>query len=119
MECFFKFLPRDLIDLANSGGRVFDGIEQVFSLRCEELVALRRFLVLFERHHVDRAHSVEAGAHLAVRLIFGGKFIPGNQRNRLVGRSLGHQDRTFHAQLVQASVGQVLQVGLQFGGCGR
>src|SRR5208282_5053927 len=50
---FFNFLPRHLIDFANGGCGVFDGVEQVFALRSEELVALRRFLVFFESHHVD------------------------------------------------------------------
>ncbi len=119
VERFFKFLPRNLIDFANGGRGVFDRLHQVFPLGCEELVALGRFLVLFERHHVDWTHGVEAGAHFTVGLIFGGEFIAGEHRNRLVGHSLGHQDGAFHSQFVQASVGQVLQVGLQLGGRGR
>ena len=115
VERFFKFLPRDLIDLADGGRGIFDRIQQIFALGFEELVALRGFLVLFERHHVDRAHGVEAGAHFAVRLIFGGKFVASKHRNRRIS----HQYRTFHAEFVQAGFGHVLQVGLQLGRRGR
>ncbi len=82
-------------------------------------MTLRRFLVLFESHHVDRTHGVEASAHFAVGLIFGGEFLAGDQRDRRSGRRsgqrFGHQDRAFDAEFVQTGVGQMLQVGLQFG----
>jgi len=64
-------------------------------------------------------HGVEAGAHFTVGLILGCQFIPGNQWNRLVRHSFGHQDRAFDAEFVEAGIGQVLQVRLQLGCRGR
>ncbi len=54
-----NFCVRDLIDFLDGGLRVFDGVEQVFALSFEEAVPIRRFLVLLERHHVDRSHGFE------------------------------------------------------------
>ena len=70
VERFFKFLPRDLVDLFNRGGGVCDGVEQILPLGGEELVAFRGFFIFFERHHVDGSHGVEAGAHFAMGLVF-------------------------------------------------
>jgi len=86
------------------------------SLRCvsEEFVRSGRFLVLFERHHVDRPMP-SSRARIRGALIFDGKFVAGYQRDRRVG----HQDRPLDAQLVQKQVSARAAVGLQLGRCGR
>ena len=105
--------------VANGGGGVFDGVEQVFPLRSKKLVALGGFLVLFKRHHIDRTHGVESRAHLALSLILGRQFLGKDERNGCAGCHLGHQDRAFDANFVQAGIGQVLEIGLQFGSRSR
>ena len=83
-------------------------------MRIEESVALGALLMLFERHHVHRAHGFELAAHLSIRLIASRQFVAGNEDQRRVGQ----QNWTLNAQFVQASVRHVRGIGLQFGGCG-
>ncbi len=82
MECLFEFLARDLINFFNSGGGVFDRVDQIFALGLKELVAFGSFLILFERHHVDRPHGVQTGSHLAMSLILSREFLTGQWNNR-------------------------------------
>ena len=77
-------------------------------------MTLGGFFVLFERHHVDRAHGFELAAHVAVELVFGGEFVAGDGDERGVFQ----KNRAFDAEFVQASFGHVLRVGLQLGGGG-
>ena len=51
---------RNLIDLLDGLLRVLDRLHQVLALRLEEAVALGGLLVLVERHHVHRAHLLDA-----------------------------------------------------------
>ena len=62
---------RDVVDLLDGGLGVLDGVEQVLALGFEEGVALGGLRVLFEGHHVDRAHGFEALLERACGLFFG------------------------------------------------
>ena len=75
VERLFELLAREGVDLLDRRLRVLDRVEQIFALRFEERVTLGGFLVFLERHHVDRAHGVEARAHLAIDLVFDGEFV--------------------------------------------
>ena len=97
------------IDLLDRRLRVLDRVEQVFALRLEEVVTLRRLLVLFQRHHVDRTHGVEPRAHLAVTWSSVASCSP---VDRCDGR-VGHQFLAFNAEIVQAGLRHVLRVRLQ------
>ena len=77
-------------------------------------MALGGFLVFLERHHVDRAHGFELGAHVAVELVFGGELFAGDRSQSCVGHERGALD----AQFVEAGFGHVLRVGLKLGGGG-
>ncbi len=60
--------------------------QQVFALRVEKLVALRRFLVLLQGHHVDRAHGVELDAHFAVGSLLRDQLFAAGAAEALVGQ---------------------------------
>ena len=96
MECFFKLLPRERIDLANGRLRVLNRFEQILSLRFKECMPLGSFLVFLQSHHVDRTHAIEPGAHFAINLILDSQLLAFSNRNRRIG----HQFRPLHAQLV-------------------
>jgi hypothetical protein len=85
-EGFLELLARDFVDLFDGGGGVLDGGDQVFALGFEERVALGGLAVLFERHHVDRAHGFELGAHVAVETDRSGEFVAGDEES-----GVGHE----------------------------
>ena len=59
-KCLVELGARNLVDLLDRLLRVFDRLHQVLALRFEEAVPLGRLLVLVERHHVHRAHLLDA-----------------------------------------------------------
>ena len=54
--------------------------QQVFALGFQERVAFGGFLVLLQRHHVDRTHGIQSGAHLAIACVFRGQLFAGDAR---------------------------------------
>jgi len=70
VERLLELLARDVVDLLDRLLRVLDRVEQVFALRLEKPVALGRLFLLFERHHIDRAHCFQPFAHLAIERVF-------------------------------------------------
>ena len=72
-------------------------------------MALRGLLVFLERHHVHRAHGFQAGAHVAIELVFGGKLLAADRGQACVG----HQLSTLDAEFVHAGLGHVLRIGLR------
>ena len=112
---FVEFGARNLIDLLDRLLRVFDGLDQVLALRGQEAMALGRFLVLIERHHVHRAHLLHPLAQTAAGLFFGGEFLAGETRNlRILAQYL-----RFDIHLGEATRLKVFKVGAQFGQLAR
>ena len=72
---FLELLTREDVNFFDRGLRVFDGIQQVFSLRLEKRLSFGGLSIFFERHHVDGAHGIEPRAHFLTRLFFRYKFI--------------------------------------------
>ena len=79
VERFLEFLFGDGVELVDGELRVLDGSDQVVAFAAQESVALLAFLEFLERHHVDRAHGVDAGFHFVV-IGFGGDEIFADQR---------------------------------------
>ena len=65
-ERVFKFCARDFVELVNSELRVLDGLHEVVALAPQEVFALLAFLEFLKRHHVDRAHGLDARFHFVV-----------------------------------------------------
>src|SRR6478752_4874930 len=110
MERFLELLSRYRVDFLDSGDRILDRVNQILTLGFEESMPFRRFLVFLKRHHVDRTHVVEAGAHLAINLVFRHQLLARDDPDR----GVGHQFVTLHAQIVQARLCHVLRIRLQF-----
>ncbi len=82
-------------------------------------MALGGFFVFLESHHVDGAHGFELGAHVAVELVFGGELFAGHDRQGASGVVFPPLDAVaLDAEFVDAGLGHVLSVGLEFGGGG-
>ena len=79
VERFLEFLFGDGIELVDGELRILDGSDQVVAFAAQERVALLAFLEFLERHHVDRAHGVDAGFHFVVAG-FGGDQIFADQQ---------------------------------------
>ncbi len=59
-EGFQKLLTGDLIDLADGGTGILDGIEEILTLPGKEVEPLFAFLEFLQGHHVHRAHGIQA-----------------------------------------------------------
>ena len=78
-------------------------------------MALRRFLVFVERHHIHRAHLFQTLAQPAASLFFGGQLLACQPRNLRVGA----QHLRLNVHLGKAARLKVLQIGAQLGQLAR
>ncbi len=102
---------RNLVDLLDRLLRIFDGLDQILALRFEEAMALRCLLVLIERHHVDRAHLLDALAQRAAGFFFGGEGFVDQSLDVQVGAQICGFDIDFG----QATGFKMLKIGAQLG----
>ncbi len=77
-------------------------------------MSLGGFAVFLERHHVNRTHGFQFGAHLAIRLIASCEFVAGDE----VDCGVGEQSGALESEFVQAGFRHVHGVGLQLGSGG-
>ena len=107
-------VPRDVVDLLDGGLGVLDRFEQVLALAFHEGVALGGLGVLFERHHVDRAHGFEALLERARLFLFAGEGFAFDAGDA----SVFAQPRGDYAEVVEAGGLDVLDVGGELRGAG-
>ena len=107
---------RDLVDFLDGLLRVLDGLDQVLALGFEEAVTLGGFLVLLERHHVDRAHRFEL---LACRPRQASSSAASASPSRRAMLRLRAEFAGFDAEIADAGRFEVFEVGSELGGlCG-
>ncbi len=109
-EGFLEFLFADLIELRDGLLRIGDGLQQVVPLAAEEFEPLLAFIVFLERHHVDRAHGLDAGLHLVVLRVRDAKFLARKQ-----GREFRDQILRLRVQFLDAGLPQVFAFGIVAG----
>ena len=102
-----EFSARDLIDLLDGLLGVLNRLHQVRALRLQEAVTFGGFLVLVKRHHVHRAHLLDALAQPAAGLLFGGQRLAGQALDERIGAQRGGLEIHF----CQAACLQVLEFG--------
>ncbi len=68
-EGFLEAAARFGVELLDGFLGIADGIEQVLSLRVQELVALLRLVILFERLRIHRAQRFDAGTDFLIALL--------------------------------------------------
>ena len=109
-EGFLEAAARFGVELLDGFLGIADGIEQVLALRVQELVALLRFVILFERLRIHRAQRFDAGADFLIALLgFFNVDGLGAFRFRLLrGRDLAGGG----AQFLAAGFVEILQLGL-------
>ena len=101
-----KLRPRNLVDFLDCLLSVLDRFHQISALRLKEAVAIRRFLVFFQRHHVYRAHLLNSLLRGPASLFFHAQFFSCNPHNLRIGA----QSCSLDIDLGQAACFKVLQV---------
>src|SRR5437868_1443709 len=106
-KSFFKFLARNLVQLADGLLRIRDGLQQIGAFALQEGEALFALVVLLDRHHVYRTHGLDARFHLLVLRFRGGQSIALEQAFLLDDKVFG-----MRVQFVQTRGTQMLAVGV-------
>ena len=89
-------MTRETSSISLDGGLgVLDGLEQVAALGFEEAVARGGLVVLLQRHHIDRAHGLEALLEGAGFVLGGGEGFALDAENGVVGAQEGGLDGEF------------------------
>ena len=75
----FEFFARDQVEFGDGLLCVGDGFEKVVAFARQEREALVALVELFESHHVDGAHGLDALFHFAVIRFRDGEFFAGHE----------------------------------------
>ena len=109
-EGLLKFFLGDDVQLRDGLLRVRDGLQQVVALARQEGEALLAFVEFLQRHHVHRAHGLDALFHFAIAGFGGRQFFAAHERSFRGDQVLGLRVHFRHAGLAQ-----MLAVGIVAG----
>jgi len=79
VESVLEFFLGGEVEFGDGLLRVDNRLQQVVALARQEGEALLAFVELFERHHVDRAHGLDALLHFAIVHFSNGQLFAGHE----------------------------------------